>query len=176
MGVLGGVTRWLLVGDCASHCPKQAEAPVTSTSSATVKKTEARHWPSSHRSLWLVPWACRLRMASGKSTLGAGRCFLHSSLHLWHASANALHEPNIGTSTTGPRIRIAWRRDILQVVVYYLEVRGSLLKQSCCYFMYRSAVSPYPTYMRGPADRHTFCKAVGKPVKAPNGTLFYFIR
>ena len=44
---------------------------------------------------WLVLLACRLRMASGKSTPGAGHCFLHSCLHLWrHARANALHEPN----------------------------------------------------------------------------------
>ena len=80
-----------------------------------------------------------LRMASGSRHRVPAIAFLQSSLHLWHASANALHEPNIGTSTTGRRIRIAWRRDILKVVVYgigalaghfapsarYLEVRGS---------------------------------------------------
>ena len=42
---------------------------------------------------WLIPWACRLRMASGKSTPGAGPCFLRSSLHLWQCTCPK-HEPN----------------------------------------------------------------------------------
>ena len=111
-------SRWLLVRErFASLRPKPAQAPVTSTSSATVKKTEARHWLSAPAR---TGWFSGVSTEDGKWKVDTGcrplffctAACIYGGMHVQMPFMSP-----IGTSTTGRRIRIAWRRDILRVVV-----------------------------------------------------------